>query len=66
MPGNEVDDRVHNFFEQANLSQDQRHNQVVDGNWPVFNNNLWGGNERQIGGPLNPSPKNYNLQQSGI
>jgi len=66
MPGNEVDDRVHNFFEQANLSQDQLHNQVVDGNWPVFNNNLWGGNERQIGGPLNPSPKNYNLQQSGI
>ncbi|GMH21551.1 hypothetical protein Nepgr_023393 [Nepenthes gracilis] len=62
MPGNEVDNRVHNFFQQINLSQSQNHTQSVDGNWTVFNNNLWAGNERQIGGAFNR--KHFNVQQS--
>ncbi|KAL2904709.1 Phosphopantetheine adenylyltransferase [Bienertia sinuspersici] len=66
MPGNEVGDRVHNFFDQGSLSQDQRHTQVVAGNWPVYNNNLWSGNERQTGGPVNSGSENYNAQQSDL
>ena len=57
MPGNEVDGRVHNFFEQGNLSQDQRHTQLVEGSWPVFNNNSCLGSERQVGGHLTSSYK---------
>lgn len=64
MPGNEVGDRVHNFFEQQNLSQGLHHSQVVDGNWPVPSNNQWVGNQRQINGPLSTYPKNYHSQQS--
>ncbi|CAK9147978.1 unnamed protein product [Ilex paraguariensis] len=63
MPGNEVGDRVHNFFAQDNLSQGQHRSQVVDGNWPVLNNNLWVGSQGQLGLP-GSSPKNNNLQQS--
>ncbi|KAK9926098.1 hypothetical protein M0R45_023350 [Rubus argutus] len=63
MPGNEVGDRVHNFFGQENLSQGQHHPQAVDGNWPGLSNNLWVGNQRQVGSPVNSSLKNYNVQQ---
>ncbi|PON70326.1 hypothetical protein TorRG33x02_256920 [Trema orientale] len=63
MPGNEVGDRVHNFFGQENLSQGQHHSQAIDGNWPGLGNNLWVGGQRQIGGPLISSLKNYNVQQ---
>ncbi|KAK9748128.1 hypothetical protein RND81_02G037800 [Saponaria officinalis] len=66
MPGNEVGDRVHNFLDQGSLSQDQRHTQFVDANWRGFHNNVLGANERQIGGPLNTSSKNYSGQQSEI
>lgn len=66
MPGNEVGDRVHNFFDQGNLSQDQRHTQLAAANWPVFNNNIWSANERQTGGPVNSGSENYNAQQSDI
>ncbi|XP_052174842.1 uncharacterized protein LOC127789850 [Diospyros lotus] len=62
MPGNEVGDRVHNFFAQENLSQGQQDSQV-DGTWPVLGNNLWPGSQRHIGLP-NSVLKNYNLQQS--
>ncbi|KMS96019.1 hypothetical protein BVRB_002780 [Beta vulgaris subsp. vulgaris] len=64
MPGNEVGDRVHNFFDQGSLSQDQRHTQLVATNWPAYNNNLWGSSERQIGGPVNSGSENYSAQQS--
>ena len=66
MPGNEVGDRVHNFFGQDNLSQGQHHSQAVDGNWPGLNNNLWVGNQRQIGTLSASNPKNYSVQQTGI
>lgn len=64
MPGNEVGDRVHNFFDQGSLSQDQHHTQVAS-NWPLFNNNIWSGSERQIGGVVNSGSENYSAQQSG-
>lgn len=66
MPGNEVGDRVHNFFGQENLSQGQHQSQAIDGNWPGLSNNLWVGGQRQIGGPFISSLKNYNVQQPGI
>ncbi|KAL6995094.1 hypothetical protein U1Q18_005230 [Sarracenia purpurea var. burkii] len=61
MPGNEVGDRVHNFFAQDNSSQGQHHSQVVDGSWPV-GNNLWAGSQTLPSTNL----KNYTLQQSDI
>ncbi|KAK2411411.1 dentin sialophosphoprotein [Trifolium repens] len=64
MPGNEVGDRVHNFFGQENLSQGQYHSQAVDGNWPGLSNNLWAGSQRPAGGPYISNLKNFNLQQS--
>ena len=65
MPGNEVGDRVHNFFGQENLSQGQHHSQPIDGNWPGLSNNLWVEGQRQIGGPFISGLKNYNVQQPG-
>ncbi|GFZ03518.1 hypothetical protein Acr_16g0001420 [Actinidia rufa] len=62
MPGNEVGDKVHNFFALDNLSQGQHHSQVVDGNWPG-GNNPWAGSQAHMGLPASNS-KNYNLQQS--
>ncbi|XP_009630442.1 uncharacterized protein [Nicotiana tomentosiformis] len=63
MPGNDVGDRVHNFFAQDSLSQEQHRSPVVEGNWPAHSNNLWVGSQRQIG-VLTPNTKNYNLQNS--
>ncbi|XP_015883312.3 uncharacterized protein LOC107419093 [Ziziphus jujuba] len=63
MPGNEVGDRVHNFFGQENLSQGQLHSQTIDGNWPGLSNNLWVGSQRQIGPPFISNLKNYSVQQ---
>jgi len=65
MPGNEVGDRVHNFFGQENLSQGQYHSQEVDGNWPGLSNNLWAGSQRPTVAPFISNLKNFNLQQSG-
>lgn len=66
MPGNEVGDRLHNFFAQENFSQGQHQAQVLDGNWSALNNNnLLIESQRQIG-LLGSNPKNYNLQQPGI
>ncbi|KAI4343944.1 hypothetical protein L6164_011232 [Bauhinia variegata] len=64
MPGNEVGDRVHNFFGQENLSQGQYHSQAVDGNWPGLSNSLWVGNQRTTGAPFISNLKNFNVQQS--
>ncbi|XP_057722743.1 uncharacterized protein LOC130936647 isoform X1 [Arachis stenosperma] len=64
MPGNDVGDRVHNFFGQENLSQGQYHSQAVDGNWPGLTNNLWAGGQRPTDGPFISNLKNFNLQQS--
>lgn len=65
MPGNEVGDRIHNFFGQENLNQGQHQSQVVDGTWPGLNNNLWVGSQRQIGTPLISSNlKSYIVQPS--
>ncbi|KAJ8773017.1 hypothetical protein K2173_028194 [Erythroxylum novogranatense] len=60
MPGNEVGDRIHNFFGQEDLSQGQHHPQVVDASWPGLSNNLWAGNQRQFGANI----KNHNTQPS--
>ncbi|KAL9243289.1 hypothetical protein vseg_017194 [Gypsophila vaccaria] len=65
MPGNEVGDRVHNFFDQSSSSQDQRHTPFGEANWTGFPNNVWGENERQ-GVPSNISSNNYSEQQSDI
>ncbi|KAL2340708.1 hypothetical protein Fmac_008648 [Flemingia macrophylla] len=62
MPGNEVGDRVHNFFGQESLSQGQYHSQAVDGNWPGLSNNLWAGTQRPTGVPFFSNLKNFNQQ----
>lgn len=62
MPGNEVRDRVHNFFAQDSLSQGQHHSPVVDGNLPAPSSFLGVGSQRQTGG-LNSNT--YNLQNTG-
>ncbi|KAL3637928.1 hypothetical protein CASFOL_018376 [Castilleja foliolosa] len=50
MPSNELEDRVHNFFAQDNSLQGQHHSQVVEGDWPVLNNNFWVDADRGGGG----------------
>lgn len=64
MPGNDVGDRVHNFFAQDSLSQEQHNSPEVDGNWPAHSNNLWVGSQRPIGA-LTSKTKTYNFQNSG-
>ncbi|OIS98112.1 hypothetical protein A4A49_03614 [Nicotiana attenuata] len=61
MPGNEVRDRVHNFFAQDSLSQGEQHSPVVDGNFSALSNILGVGSQRQTGGL---SSNTYNLQNS--
>ncbi|XP_022769059.1 uncharacterized protein LOC111312715 isoform X2 [Durio zibethinus] len=63
MPGNEVGDRIHNFLGQESLSQGQHHSQVIDSTWPGLSNNLWVGSQRQVGGPLVSSLKNFSVHQ---
>ncbi|XWS60458.1 hypothetical protein CRYUN_Cryun07bG0038000 [Craigia yunnanensis] len=63
MPGNEVGDRIHNFLGQESLSQGQHHSQVIDSTWPGLSNNLWVGSQRQVGGPLVSSLKNFGVHQ---
>ncbi|XVE54711.1 hypothetical protein DITRI_Ditri03aG0103700 [Diplodiscus trichospermus] len=63
MPGNEVGDRIHNFLGQGSLSHGQHHSQVIDGAWPGLSNNLWVGSQRQVGGPLVSSLKNFSVHQ---
>ncbi|PHT79597.1 hypothetical protein T459_17649 [Capsicum annuum] len=61
MPGNEVRDRVHNFFAQDSSSQGQHHSPVVDGNLSAVSNILGVGSQSQTGGL---SSNAYNLQNS--
>ncbi|KAK7301565.1 hypothetical protein RJT34_12432 [Clitoria ternatea] len=63
MPGNEVGDRVHNFFGQENLSQGQYHH-AVDGNWSGLSSNLWAGSQRPAGVPFISNLKSFNQQRS--
>ncbi|XP_043806401.1 uncharacterized protein LOC110599906 isoform X2 [Manihot esculenta] len=63
MPGNEVGDRIHNFFGQENLSRGEHRSEVVDGTWPVLVNNPWAGSQRHIGTSFS-NLKNHSLQQS--
>ncbi|KAL6579956.1 hypothetical protein OROMI_007980 [Orobanche minor] len=65
MPGNDLGDRVHNFFAQDTSSQGQHQSHVLEGNWPVLNSNFWVGSQRQID-VLNSSSKNYSSQSSDI
>lgn len=66
MPGNEVGDRIHNFFAQENLSQGQHHSEIVDGSWTGISDNSWVGGQRQIGTPSICNLKNQSGQQSGM
>ena len=66
MPGNEVEDRIHNLYELDNSSKGQHQSQALDGNWPVLNYNQWVGKHRQIGEALSYNLKNCNSQQLGI
>ncbi|XWS47941.1 hypothetical protein CRYUN_Cryun13aG0029300 [Craigia yunnanensis] len=63
MPGNEVGDRIHNFLGQESLSQGQHHSQVIEGTWPGLSNNFCVGSQRQVGGPLVSSLKNFSVHQ---
>lgn len=64
MPGNELGDGVHNFFAQDNLSQEQHHSQIVEGNRPVLNNNFWVDSQRKFDLSHSDS-KNYGSHISG-
>ncbi|GMI72197.1 hypothetical protein HRI_000889000 [Hibiscus trionum] len=63
MPGNEVGDRIHNFLGQEGLSQGQHHSPFLDTPWPGLSNNVWVGGQRQVGGPLVSSLKNFSAHQ---
>lgn len=65
MPGNELGDRVHNFFAQDNASQGQHQSHVLEGNWQVPNSNFWVGSPRPVD-VLNSSSKNFSGQNSEI
>ncbi|WOG97577.1 hypothetical protein DCAR_0416918 [Daucus carota subsp. sativus] len=64
MPGNEIGDRVHNFFEQEHLSRGQNQSQIADVNWVGVNNNRWNGSQRQYDDTLSFRTKDYIPQQS--
>lgn len=64
MPGNELGDRVHNFFAQDNSLQGQQ-SHVLEGNWPVPNNNFWVGGPRPVD-VLNSNSKSFSGQNPGI
>lgn len=65
MPGNEFGERIHNFFGQEGVPQEQHQSQVVDGSWSSFSNGLVA-NQRQIDPSLIANLKNYSTQQSGM
>nr|GEY81573.1 hypothetical protein [Tanacetum cinerariifolium] len=56
MPGNEVGDKIHNFYSQEKLFQGQ-HLHPVGANW-VSDNSLWVNSQRQSG-PLGSNAKPY-------
>lgn len=62
MAGNQYGERIHNFFGQESLSQDQHQSQVVDGSWSSFSNGLVG-NQRHLDPSSIANLKSYNTQQ---
>lgn len=64
MPGNELGDKVHNFFAQNNLLQEQHRLQDVEENWPAVNN-YWEGRRRQSD-VVESNTETYNLHNSSI
>ena len=58
-------ERIHNFFGQEGLSQDQHQSQVVDGSWSGFSNGLVG-NQRHIDPSSIAGLKSYSTQQPGM
>ncbi|KAI4319164.1 hypothetical protein MLD38_032797 [Melastoma candidum] len=64
MPGDEVGDRDHNFFSQESFSQGQGRFEVVERSWPVLNNNLRAGSERQSSYPFITNSRNASVFQS--
>ena len=62
MSGNEYGERIHNFFGQEGLSQDQHQSQVVDGSWSGFSNGLVG-NQRHIDTSIINNLESCNTQQ---
>ncbi|CAN1151867.1 hypothetical protein LINPERPRIM_LOCUS28592 [Linum perenne] len=64
MPGNEVGDRIHNFFGQESSSQVQHHSQIADASWPGVSGNPWAGSQGHIATPFVADLKSRNLQQS--
>ncbi|XP_074371699.1 LOW QUALITY PROTEIN: uncharacterized protein LOC141712600 [Apium graveolens] len=66
MPGNEIGDRVHNFFEQEHLSQGQHHSQIADVSWAGVDTSRWDGSQRQYDDSLSSKVKDYSPQQSDL
>ncbi|RID73096.1 hypothetical protein BRARA_B00265 [Brassica rapa] len=65
MSGNEYGERIHNFFGQEGLSQDQHQSQVVDGSWSGFSNGLVG-NQRHIDTSVINNLESCNTQQQPV
>lgn len=64
MPGNGLEDRIHNFFAQDSSFLGQHHSQAMEGNWTVPNSNFWAGSHRQDNS-VNSNNITYNSQISG-
>ncbi|CAI0431682.1 unnamed protein product [Linum tenue] len=64
MPGNEVGDRIHNFFGQETSSPVPQHSQIADAAWPGMSGNPWAGSQGQIATPFISDLINRSLQQS--
>ncbi|XP_015579017.1 uncharacterized protein LOC8285072 [Ricinus communis] len=63
MPGNKVEDGIHNIYELDNCSRRQHPSQAVGGSWPEHDYNQWVGKPAQIVTPPNFNLKNYSLQR---
>ncbi|CAL1411775.1 unnamed protein product [Linum trigynum] len=63
MPGNEVGDRIHNFFGQETSSQVPQHSQIADAAWHGMIGNPWAGGQGQIATPVISDLKNRSSQQ---
>lgn len=64
MPGNEVPDKVHNFFEQNNSSQ-HPHSQTVARSWSLANRNHWLSSQSQNGIRIGSNVNSHTVRYSG-
>ncbi|CAL1381581.1 unnamed protein product [Linum trigynum] len=64
MPGNEIGDRIHNFFGQETSSPVPQHSQIADAAWPGMSANPWTGSQGQVATPFISDLRNRSLQQS--